>query len=433
MFIGWRTQHGHINGNDTAFEQGEIHLKRWNVFAIRGKQSNCAHSPKQKASSNKIYILLIWHNHLAERTHHGHFQHFIDAFRQRLEQSSVEAALLCTKTRLPIEYVAQLLRRSSTISCSQFFLSRKYRMPLCPQSWVNWPSARMIPFHDMGFKSVKENWFGWRWNDIIFKRWNLQPIFLLSSIYSSGFLSEEFCRSENRNQTIHFNTDVNQVDNTLNAFIAPYRDSLTEKMNTVVVRSEAELIKGRAGKTCCRLNGHGNFVTDACLQIAKQQAEKTNANARPQHLYVGQCAKIVAKKAMSPWKTCMSWCPLKMRCSYWNSRQTNSNHAQSIGQWLRPIFWSNSNHGWWEWNFGWWKPIEDSRWYYVVSSDYLSFGGDDFAVLTEAAERILQNKSEGRVDSICSAGACQWTNIKTKLWATYSIIHEGNLLFVLPA
>lgn len=215
--------------------------------------------------------------------------------------------------------------------------------------------------------------------------------FLLSSIILLVSCQKNFVVQKTETKQYIFNTDVNQVDNTLNAFIAPYRDSLTEKMNTVVVRSEAELIKGRAGKNMLPAQwAMGNFVTDACLQIAKQQAEKNGTPTPDLSIFTWGSVRRSLPKGDVTMKNMYELMPFEneMLVLKLSGKQIRTMLSQ-LANGFDPFSGATVTMGDGNEILVDGKPIEDSRWYYVVSSDYLSFGGDDFAVLTEAAERIF--------------------------------------------
>src|SRR5687767_8735010 len=102
-------------------------------------------------------------------------------------------------------------------------------------------------------------------------------IFLLVAIFLLASCQKNFIVQKTESKQFIFSGDVKTFDPSVDNFLKPYRDSLQKKVSRVLVVSETELTKGRSRRDQTpAMIAMGNFMTDACLQIGRQQAQHLN-------------------------------------------------------------------------------------------------------------------------------------------------------------
>jgi 2',3'-cyclic-nucleotide 2'-phosphodiesterase (5'-nucleotidase family) len=186
-----------------------------------------------------------------------------------------------------------------------------------------------------------------------------------------------------------FSHGVQPVESNLDAFIKPYRDSLSTKVNRVIAFADADLTIGRAGRDLYPSQvAMGNFMVDACFEVARKKAV---ALSQPQpdlsiftwgsirkSLPAGNITILNMYETM-PFENEMVVLKLngKQTLTLLNQLAVDFNPIGGA-----TIFKGESNRILINGN-----PIEQDKFYYVLASDYLSFGGDNLSILTEASDR----------------------------------------------
>lgn len=174
------------------------------------------------------------------------------------------------------------------------------------------------------------------------------------------------------------------ADESIDQMVKPYRDSLDIRVNRVLVVSDAELLTGSGKNIKPAQTAMGNFMVDACLSQAKQKAKTLNkpepdiailtwgsirssmpaGDLTVRHLYQVMPFEnelIVLTVSGSQLKTLLSYLAIN----------TNPLAGATISK--GQIFVNGS-------------PLEETKQYRVVASDYLAFGGDNLPVLKDATE-----------------------------------------------
>jgi 2',3'-cyclic-nucleotide 2'-phosphodiesterase (5'-nucleotidase family) len=188
-----------------------------------------------------------------------------------------------------------------------------------------------------------------------------------------------------------FESGVAPVDVTLDSFIKPYRDSLNKKVSRVLIYSEKELTKGRSGRnqTPSQL-AMGNFMTDACMQIARQQAEKLNIPKPDISIFTWGSVRKSLPAGNVTVNNIYELMPFEneMFVLELNGKQVAILLNQLAAQ-NDPIAGARVTLGepnQFDVNGA---PLDETKIYHVVASDYLALGGDNLNVLKEASKRYM--------------------------------------------
>lgn len=182
------------------------------------------------------------------------------------------------------------------------------------------------------------------------------------------------------------------IDESIDRMVKPYRDSLDVRVNRVLVFSDAELLTGNGKNIKPPQTAMGNFMVDACLDIAKQLAKTQN---KPQ-----------PDIAILTWGSIRSSLPageITVRHIYQIMPFENElivlavtgSQLQTLLNYLainnNPIAGATLKKGENNQILINGSPLEQTKFYQVVASDYLAFGGDNTPVLKEATDRYFCN------------------------------------------
>ena len=207
--------------------------------------------------------------------------------------------------------------------------------------------------------------------------------FLLLGCGSSSFVSVS-----TQSQQYHLR-DGQAENEEIDSFVSPYRDSLDRKVKKILAQSEAELTIGRPGRDLYPSQvALGNFMTDAILNIARQKAKELNMPAPGIALFTwGSFRKSLPAGVLTlrnifelmPFENEMVVMKLSGTQMITLLTQVAGNFNPVAGVTMKQNHSSSIKI-----NGG---PIQEDSFYYVLASDYHAFGGDNMAVLLEAAER----------------------------------------------
>jgi 2',3'-cyclic-nucleotide 2'-phosphodiesterase (5'-nucleotidase family) len=180
------------------------------------------------------------------------------------------------------------------------------------------------------------------------------------------------------------------ADLAINDLVKPYRDSLDSKVNRVLVTSESDLFSGGGRNAKPEQIAMGNFMVDACLAIARQKA-KTLGKPEPDiSIFTWGSIRGSLPKGEVTLRHIYQLMPFEneMVVLTLNAAQTQTllNHLALNNN---PIAGATIKKG--ESNQiqvnG--SPLDETKLYRVLASDYLAFGGDNISVLMEASDRYF--------------------------------------------
>jgi 2',3'-cyclic-nucleotide 2'-phosphodiesterase (5'-nucleotidase family) len=180
------------------------------------------------------------------------------------------------------------------------------------------------------------------------------------------------------------------VDASIDGIVKPYRDSLDVRVNRVLVVSDAELLTGGGKNIKPAQTAMGNFIVDACLDVARQRASFLS---KPQ-----------PDIAILTWGSIRSSLPaggLSVRHIYQVMPFENElivltvtgSQLQTLLNYLaintNPLAGATLIKGENNQILVNGSPVEETKLYRVLASDYLAFGGDNMPVLKDATERYF--------------------------------------------
>jgi 2',3'-cyclic-nucleotide 2'-phosphodiesterase (5'-nucleotidase family) len=216
-------------------------------------------------------------------------------------------------------------------------------------------------------------------------------IFLLVAIFLLTACQKDFIVQKTETKQFIFSGDVNTINPSVDNFLKPYRDSLQKKVGRVLIVSEAELTKGRSRRDQTpAMVAMGNFMTDVCLQIGRQQAQQLNLPRPDVSIFTwGSIRKSLPAGNITvndvyelmPFENEMFLLKL-------NGQQLKILFDQLASE-NDLIAGGKINKGQPNQIFVEDKPLNESKSYYVIASDYLALGGDNLNVLKEASERFM--------------------------------------------
>ncbi len=222
----------------------------------------------------------------------------------------------------------------------------------------------------------------------------LLPLMRCASIGLILFLGgcqRYFIVQQTQTQQYIFDKAAQPAETDIDNFIKPYRDSLDAQMSRVLAFSEAELIKKQTGKD---LNpsqvAMGNFMVDACMMIAKHKADSLGKPQPDISIFTWGSIRTSLPAGEITLRNIYQLMPFEneMVVLKLNGRQT-STLLNQLALNFDPIAGATIIRGDPNQILINGNPLDENRFYYVLASDYLSFGGDNFSILTEATERYL--------------------------------------------
>lgn len=200
---------------------------------------------------------------------------------------------------------------------------------------------------------------------------------------------KELVIQQTKTQQYVFNNSEPQPQNELNTFIRPYRDSLDAKVNKVLAFSEAELLTGRSGLEMKPAQvALGNFTVDACMEVARQKAKALGKPEPDFSIFTWGSIRKSLPAGNITLRNIYELMPFEneMVVLKLNGKQTGT-LLNKLAERFNPIAGATVNKS--ETNTITINsaPLDENRFYYVVVSDYLSFGNDELTVLSEASDR----------------------------------------------
>ena len=194
----------------------------------------------------------------------------------------------------------------------------------------------------------------------------------------------------NQVSTQQYSIASQSADESIETLVNPYRDSLNTRVNRVLITSEGELVTGNAQNIQPAQTAMGNFLVDACLEIAKQRAKALNKpepdisiftwGSIRNSLPVGNITVRHIYQVM-PFENEMIVLTItgsQMRTLLHHLAKSTSPLAGAFIKKGDPNQMLVNGH-----------PLDDTKLYRVLASDYLAFGGDSMPVLKDASEHYF--------------------------------------------
>jgi 2',3'-cyclic-nucleotide 2'-phosphodiesterase (5'-nucleotidase family) len=176
----------------------------------------------------------------------------------------------------------------------------------------------------------------------------------------------------------------------INSLVKPYRDSLDAKVNRVLATSDAEMMQGSGRNLKPMQIAMGNFMVDACMDIAKQKAKELNKPSPDISIFTWGSVRGSLPAGDITLRNIYQLMPfenemvvLKLSGSQTKAllNQLAMNFSPIAGATiLKGELNQISING---------SPLDETKFYYVLASDYLSFGGDNLSILEDVTDRYL--------------------------------------------
>lgn len=195
------------------------------------------------------------------------------------------------------------------------------------------------------------------------------------------------------NQTSHQQYILNQqqpTDISINGLVKPYRDSLDAKVSKVLVTSESDLFSGGGRNAKPEQIAMGNFMVDACLTVARQNAKLMGKPEPDISIFTWGSIRGSLPKGEITLRHIYQLMPFENEMvvltltgaqiqSLLNHLAQNNNPiaGASVKKGEPNQIWVNGN------------PLDETKLYRVLASDYLAFGGDNITVLKDATDRYF--------------------------------------------
>jgi len=178
----------------------------------------------------------------------------------------------------------------------------------------------------------------------------------------------------------------------IESFISPYRDSLETVVDKVLATSEVELTLSRVTSEVLPSQvALGNFMNDAALSIARQEATELNKPVPDISIFTWgsfrkslPAGKITLRNVyeLMPFENEIVILKLsgKQVGSLLNQLSENFNPIGGARMMKGDMSSITLDNG---------KPFREEEYYWVLASDYHAFGGDNLSILKEASQQYL--------------------------------------------
>ena len=195
-------------------------------------------------------------------------------------------------------------------------------------------------------------------------------------------------RSENQQYRI---SDTQGEETAIHSFIKPYHDSLESQLGKVIVYSDIALITGSGKKDMPpEQTAMGNFMVDACMFIAKQRARELSKPAPDISIFTWGSIRKSLPAGNITLNNIFELMPFENEMVV--LKLTGSETKQLLNQLAKrydPIGGALITKAEVNQLFINGNALDENKIYYVLASDYLSFGGDNLTVLKNASERYF--------------------------------------------
>jgi 2',3'-cyclic-nucleotide 2'-phosphodiesterase (5'-nucleotidase family) len=213
------------------------------------------------------------------------------------------------------------------------------------------------------------------------------------SLFACLFLAQGCAKNFTVSQTNNQQYILNQqqpTDNSINALVKPYRDSLDAKVNRVLVTSEADLFSGGGRNAKPGQIAMGNFMVDACLTVARQSAKLMGKPEPDISIFTWGSIRGSLPKGEITLRHIYQLMPFEneMLVLTLNAAQTRTllNHLAMNNN---PIAGATIKKGESNQILINGIPLDETKLYRVLASDYLAFGGDNITVLKDVSDRYF--------------------------------------------
>lgn len=212
---------------------------------------------------------------------------------------------------------------------------------------------------------------------------------LLTCLFLAQSCTKKFAVSQTQNHQ-YILTQDQVADNGINSLVKPYRDSLSVKMNGVLITLEADLFFGGGKNAKPEQIAMGNFMVDACLAIAKQKAKILGKPEPDISIFTWGSIRSSLPKGEIRLLHIYQLMPFEneMLVLTLNASQTRTllNHLAVNNN---PIAGATIKKGDPNQILINGSPLDESRLYRVLASDYLAFGGDNVNELKDAQDKYF--------------------------------------------
>lgn len=199
--------------------------------------------------------------------------------------------------------------------------------------------------------------------------------------------SKNFSVSQITNQQFVLNQQQAE-DNAINTVVKPYRDSLDAKVSRVLITSDADFFSGGGRNAKPEQIAMGNFMVDACLVVAQQRAKEIGKPEPDISIFTWGSIRGSLPKGEVTLRHIYQLMPFENEMLVLT---LNGSQIQSLMNHLalnnNPIAGATIQKGEPNQILVKGNPLEATKLYRVLASDYLAFGGDNITVLKDVSDR----------------------------------------------